>query len=191
MIRKKIFTLFLISFVAFCLANMANAEGKDYKRSIENYTVPDVMLINQDGAKISLQSYLNTDQPVFLDFFFSTCTTICPVLSAGFAGLQNHLGSDVAKARLVSITIDPEHDTPRVLKAYRKKFHAREGWDFLTGTKADIDLVMKSFDAYVYDKMDHEQLTFVRSPKDGKWVRIEQLVGGGVLMNEFNQVTKN
>ena len=58
------------------------------KRTIETYTMPDVTLVNQDGAKVKLKTLLESDEPVIVDFIFGTCTTICPVLSAGYANLQ-------------------------------------------------------------------------------------------------------
>jgi len=67
----------------------AQAEAKKrYIRSVEKYTAPDVVLVNQDGKKVRLAEILAADQPVMLDFIYGTCTTICPVLSAGYANLQ-------------------------------------------------------------------------------------------------------
>src|SRR5512133_2026118 len=100
----------LMSFVM--PAAPAQAESKKYKRTVERYTLPDVVLINQDGKKVRLAALLNSDQPVVVDFIYGTCTTICPVLSAGFANLQNKLGPASQNVRLISITIDPENDSP-------------------------------------------------------------------------------
>ena len=89
--------------------------------------------MNQDGAKIRLKSLIESDKPVVLDFIYATCTTICPVLSAGFTSIQAKLGPDTRKMQLISISIDPEHDTPKIMKEYLKPFRAKPGWDFLTG----------------------------------------------------------
>jgi protein SCO1/2 len=161
-----------------------DVSAKNYKKSIESYKTPDVVLVNQEGAKVTFKSYIETDKPIILDFIYGTCTTICPILSAGYANLQKKLGADVQKVRLVSITIDPENDTPKVLKDYLKRYRAKPGWDFLTGSRADIDKVMYAFDAYIPDKMSHYQLTLIRSPKDGKWTRIKELISGSDLLNE-------
>jgi protein SCO1 len=189
MSMKRVFPLIqLLAFITtLLLGNTAQAVERKYKRSIESYTLPDVVLVNQDGIKVPFKSYIETDKPVVLDFIYGTCTTICPVLSAGYYSLQKRLGSDVQKVRLVSITIDPENDSPRVLKEYLVKYHARPGWDFLTGSRADIDRVMRSFDAYIPDKMSHYQLTLIRSPKDGKWTRIKELIGGSDLLAECKE----
>ena len=167
------------------------AEPERYQRTIEKYTIPDVVLIDQDGNKVRLKKLLEAEQPVAVDFIYATCTTICPILSAGYANLQRKLGSDTTKVNLVSITIDPENDTPALLKEYLGKYQAKPGWEFLTGSRADIDRVMKAFDAYFRDKMDHKPLTFIRSPKDGSWIRLYGLMSGVDFLEEYQKAGYN
>jgi len=158
-----------------------------YERSVETYEIPDVVLINQDGERVRLKKLLETDKRVVVDFIYGTCTTICPILSAGFANLQRKLGDETEAVRLVSITIDPENDSPAVLKDYLKKYQAKPGWDFLTGSRRDIERVMTAFDAFFRDKMDHQPLAFIRSPSDGKWVRLYGLLSGIDFLNEYQK----
>ena len=167
----------------------ARAESTRYKRTVEKYKLPDVVLINQNGKKVSLASMLNTDQPVVVDFIYGTCTTICPVLSAGYTNLQNRLAASGQMPRLISITIDPENDSPNVMKEYLKRYRAKPGWDFYTGRRADIDAVMKGFNAYIPDKMSHYPLNLIRSPKDGSWVRLFGIMSSSELMKEYLQVS--
>jgi protein SCO1/2 len=168
----------------------AFSESKpSYRRTIEKYTAPDVTLVNQDGKKVKLISLINSGKPVMLDFIYGTCTTICPVLSAGFTNLQNKFGQDASKVQLISITIDPEYDTPAVMKDYLKRFRAKPGWDFLTGSREDIDRVMRAFDAYVPNKMSHYPLTLLKAPNSEQWVRIYGMVGMSVLMEEYRKIT--
>ena len=185
--RITAFLLIVLTTVTLS-ATSARAESKKYKRNVEKYTVPDVVLINQDGKKVRLTSLLNSDQPVVVDFIYGTCTTICPVLSAGFLNLQGKLGAVNQSARLVSITIDPENDSPKVLKDYLKRYRAKPGWDFLTGSRADIDTVMKAFNAYIPDKMSHYPLNLVRSPKDGSWVRLFGILSSREFLEEYQIV---
>jgi protein SCO1/2 len=168
--------------------NSVHAESKKFRRSVERYNIPDVVLINQDGNKVRFASLLNSDQPVIVDFIYGTCTTICPVLSAGYINLQRKLDSTNQKAKLISITIDPENDSPKVLKEYLKRYRAKPGWDFLTGSRADIDAVMKGFNAYIPDKMSHYPLNLIRSPIDGSWVRLFGILSSSELMNEYLKV---
>ena len=163
------------------------AADKQYRRTIENYTIPDVVLVNQSGAKVRFKSLLDSSKPVIVDFIFGTCTTICPILSVGYANLQHKLGPDSRKVQLVSISIDPENDTPKVLRDYLKRYQAKPGWEFLTGSREDIDKVMHAFNAYIPNKMLHYPLTLIRTPSDGKWVRIFGLLSSSEFMDE----TKN
>ena len=179
----RIFTILL---GIFCLTG-AEAGASKYKRSIENVTIPDVVLVNQQGEKVRLKSLLETDQPVLVDFIYATCTTICPILSAGFANFQREVGPETKNVRLVSITIDPENDTPSAMKEYLERYQAQPGWDFLTGSRQDVDRVMKAFNAYFRSKMDHQPLSFIRSQEDGKWIRLYGLMSSSDLMKEFQQ----
>jgi protein SCO1/2 len=102
--------------------------------------------------------------------------------------MQKKLGEDSEKVHLVSITIDPENDSPEILKEYLDRYRAKPGWDFLTGSRKDIDRVMHSFDAYFSNKMDHQPLTFIRSPEDGQWIRLYGLLSSRDFMKECEKV---
>ncbi len=187
---KDTVCLYLVAAMVLFLFNLPSAQAKQrYVRTLEKYTIPDVTLINQDGKTIALKQYLDTDKNVVLEFIFATCTTICPILSIGLTNLQKQLGDEVGGAQLVSISIDPEHDTPRVMKEYLKRYNAGPGWDFFTGSLEDINRTMRAFDAYVADKMGHRPLIFLHAPKAETWVRIDGLMGGRELKKEYLQLT--
>jgi protein SCO1/2 len=177
-----------VLFMMIVIGGQAVAAEKPYQRTVESYNVPDVVLVNQDGVKVHLRELLHSNKPVIMDFIFGTCTTICPILSTSFINLQNKLGDASQKVHLVSITIDPENDSPRVMKEYLKRYRAKPGWDFLTGSRADIDKVMTAFDAYVPNKMSHMPLTLIHSPGDDKWIRIFGLMGSSEFMSECRKV---
>lgn len=185
---KLIFFAMLFLLPLTGISTSANAAGSKYKRTVERYTIPDVTLINQDGKPVRINSIIESDKPVVVDFIYGTCTTICPVLSAGYANLQNRLGSGGNAPRLISITIDPEHDTPKILKEYLKRYRAKPGWEFLTGTRQDIDRVMKAFNAYIPDKMSHYPLNLIRSPKDNTWVRLYGIMSSREFLDEYTNV---
>jgi protein SCO1/2 len=166
---------------------LAQAPGP-YKRTVESYTVPDVTLVDQAGTKVKLKPLLESGEPLILDFIFGTCTTICPVLSAGYANLQLKLPAESSKVHLVSISIDPENDTPKVMRDYLKRYRAKPGWDFLTGKREDIDKVMYAFNAYIPNKMSHYPLTIIREPKTGKWIRIFGMMSSSEFVEECRKV---
>ena len=186
--KNIIFLLVAVLWLPVCCVNMSHAADQKYKRTVESYTIPDVVLVNQNGARVKLKELLQSNKPIVVDFIFGTCTTICPVLSAGFINLQNKIGPDSQKVHLISISIDPENDTPKVLKEYLKRYRAKPGWDFFTGSRRDIDTVMRAFDAYIPNKMSHYPLTLIRSPADGKWIRIFGLMSSSEFLSEFQKV---
>lgn len=148
------------------------------------YTVPDVSLLDTSGAKVSLQDFLASDEPVALNFIFTTCTTICPVMTATFAQLQRELGDDAERLRLISVSIDPEYDRPDVLGAYAQQFQAGGNWTFLTGDRDDIVSVLQSFDSYTGSKMSHRPVTLLKKPGSDSWIRIDGLASGQSLAHE-------
>ncbi|MFA5352608.1 MAG: SCO family protein [Thermodesulfovibrionales bacterium] len=164
------------------------ADKKKYERTVASYQVPDLMLTNQNGQRVRLREILISEKPVFLQFIYATCTTICPILSAGYANLQNRMGQDLKNIRLVSITIDPDHDTPEVMKEYLKRYNAKPGWEFLTGSRDEIKAVMKAFYTDVPNKMSHYPLTLLRSPDDGYWIRLFGFMSTQELKEEYHKV---
>lgn len=166
----------------------AAAASPAYQRTLERYAVPDVTLINQDGKRVKFSALVNSGKPVVIDFIYGTCTTICPVLSAGYTNFQRKLGADTRSVQLVSISIDPENDGPAVMKKYLKNYRAQPGWDFLTGSRQDIDRVMQAFNAYIPNKMSHYPIMFLKAPGDEKWVRIYGLIGTSDFLKEYQKV---
>jgi len=163
------------------------ADNPRFTRDEVKVDPPAVTLIDQNGDRIDFRALTLSDKPVFVDFIFATCTTICPVLSAGYTSIQRKLGDKLDSVSLVSITIDPEHDGPEELTEYLERYQAKPGWEFLTGTRADIDAVMHAFDAYVPNKMSHRPIVFIRTPSSGSWVRLYGFASGADLMAELGR----
>ena len=191
MSRNRLIILFLLFIASLSIVSQTASAGEPkYKRTIESYIMPDVTLVNQNGTRVKFKNLVNnSNKPVVVDFIYGTCTTICPVLSAGYVNLQRKLGQNSTNVHLISISIDPENDTPKVMKEYLKRYRAQPGWDFFTGSRADIDKVMHAFDAYIPNKMYHYPLTLIRDPKNGKWVRVFGLTSTSEFMNEYKKVS--
>ena len=163
-------------------------QRKDYSRSEYTYVLPDLPLVAADGEKTSLLDEVNTGEPVMLNFIFTTCTTICPVLSASFSQVQQQLGAERDQVRMVSITIDPEHDTPARLRAYAARYHAGSQWQFLTGNLDDIMSIQKAFGAFRGTKVNHEPFTFLRATPASPWVRLDGLASASDIVKEYRQL---
>ena len=91
-------------------------------------------MVRQTGESISLPEELNDGRPVVLNFIFTSCGAICPLMTQTMASFQRLLGPDSGKVHIVSISIDPEEDTPARLRDYAREYHAGTGWTFYTGT---------------------------------------------------------
>lgn len=168
------------------------AEADGYVRTQADYTVPDVKLVDADGAGVPLRSELaQQDKPVILNFIFTTCGAICPVMSATFSQLQDALGPQRDAVRMLSISIDPEEDTPDALKAYAGKYGAGPQWQMLTGSLADSIAVQRAFGVYRGDKMSHQPATFLRAAPGQPWVRLDGFASADDILREVRQLRSN
>lgn len=163
-----------------------------YEVSTARYATPKISLTDQYGRKVRVDQLLSEDRPMLVQFIFTSCTTICPLMGAVFGGAQEDIAAVAPDYRMVSISIDPEYDTPEKLREFAAKQNARPDWVFLTGTADDITKVTKSFDALNQgdNKMYHQPFTFIRWRKDGEWVRIRGLLSVADLVNEFSSAQK-
>jgi len=155
------------------------------KISMEEYTTPAITVVRDDGRRVSLASEIDDGRPVLLNFIFTTCPGICPVMSQVFSQFQERVGDEREKLHMVSISIDPEQDTPQRLRAYAKKFSAGRQWQHYTGTVEASVQAQRAFNAYRGDKMNHDPLTLMRSAPGKPWLRIEGFASPLVLVEQY------
>jgi protein SCO1/2 len=148
------------------------------------YAIPDVRLVRADGKTVRIREVLDGPRPVILNFIFTTCGAICPVMSQTLAKVQDRLGEDRARVTMVSISIDPEQDTPERLTAYARKYAAGPQWSFYTGSPEASVALQKAFGMYRGNKMNHLPVTFVRTTQGGPWVRLEGLGNAEAIISE-------
>ncbi len=156
--------------------------------STADYSVPDVKLVRDDGKPVSLPDELNDGRPVVMNFIFTTCTEICPITSHIFEQLQGKLGNDRDKVHMVSITIDPEQDTPERLAAYGRKYDAGPQWRYYTGTIEASVTAQRAFDVYRGNKMNHSPVTLLRAAPGKSWLRIEGFASADELLREYRSL---
>ena len=124
---------------------------------------PDFALTSQDGAQVTLAALRG--KVVALTFIYASCPDVCPMLTDKLARVQDALGPDFgSEIAFVSITTDPERDTPEVLKGYAEAFEANlAGWSFLTGEPAAVLEVAHRYGVAVAKaadgQVDHTMLT--------------------------------
>jgi len=158
-----------------------------YGKSRQSVSLPEVLLRNQQGEPVSLASLLDPERPALVQFIFTSCQTVCPVLTAMTAQAQDRLRELAPATRILSISIDPEQDTPARLRDYAKKHGSRGDWQFLTGSQSDILRVMKAFGA-LYEggnKMYHKPYTFLRRAGDEDWTLLRGLFSARELVTEY------
>ena len=130
----------------------------------------DVELIDQDGKKVHFYTDVLKGKTVVVNAFFTTCTSVCPPMNRNMEKIQELLGDRVGKdVFFVSITVDPDVDTPARLKDYAKKFHAGPGWMFLTGKKENLDWALYKLGQYVENKDDHKTIFIIGNETTGLW----------------------
>jgi protein SCO1/2 len=143
----------------------------------------DVELINQDGQKMRFYSDVLKDKVVIINTFFTTCTGVCPPMNRTLERMQEALGDRLGKdAFLVSMSIDPETDTPVRLKEYSRKFHARPGWIFLTGKKENVDWALYRLGQYAETKDVHTTIIIIGNEPKGLWKKAFGLAKADELM---------
>lgn len=157
-------------FCALLLAGCAQKPSEALRAS--DFPLSAYQLVDQDGRAVLLGGVFPADRPIVLTFMFTTCKTDCPQLAASFATLQSRFGSDTGRVRLLAISLDPAHDTPKAMKAFLAQFRAKEGWDFYTGSDADLRRIRHEFMARVPGEGPLMPITFLRSPRDQRWIRI-------------------
>ena len=172
-------SLTMVLSCAICAADEADPHAHHRMMSAElrvtraTYDIPDIELRDEQGHPVRLRELLADDRPLAVNFIYTSCTTICPVMTATFLQLQKDLAGDARRPRFVSISIDPDLDTAPTLRAYAERFKA--SWTFLTGTNADVLGVLRAFDAWRGNKANHVALTLLRAPHGEKWTRVEGL----------------
>ncbi|NOT52980.1 MAG: redoxin domain-containing protein [Deltaproteobacteria bacterium] len=128
-------------------ATAAEAPQEGTSRDFSPYPAANFTLTDQDGQPLSLSDLRG--KIVILDFIFTRCPGPCPLLSLKFSQLQQKLGARFGKnVMLLSISIDPRHDTPTVLKEYAQRYSANlTGWKFLVGSTKDTIMTASAFGA--------------------------------------------
>jgi protein SCO1/2 len=155
-----------------------------------SYTLPDVKVTRNDGKRMSLAQALDDGRPVMLNFIYTSCNAICPVTSQVFVEVRERLGADRDKINMVSISIDPEQDTPKRLTAYAKRFGSSGTWAHFTSSSAESIEIQRAFGAWRGDKMNHQPVTWMRAVPGKPWQRFEGFTSPQDLVNGYVQLNQ-
>ena len=138
--------------------------GSDY--------LPDATVLTQDGKPLKFYSDVIKGKLTVISFIYTTCRDICPLVTARLADIQRRLGPDASHGiQFVSISIDPETDTPERMKAHADAFGVQDNWLFLTGTRETIDLIRYKLGERSRTKTEHRSEILIRNDVTGEWSR--------------------
>jgi protein SCO1/2 len=154
-------------------------------------TIPDITLTDQDNRKVSLYTDLMKDKLVVLNFFYTTCTGICPTTGLWLSNLQNKLGPRLGKdVILISISLDPDVDTPDKIKAWSMRWKRKPGWSLLTSPTKEVQELTKQFLVLESAGM-HSPTVFIGdgTRNDIGWVSVDILDQSRALMSFFENAT--
>jgi len=130
-----------------------------------------VLLRTQDNRDVRFYDDLVKGKVVLINFMFTTCTSLCPRSTANLVKVQEALGDHAGRDMfLVSISVDPDHDTPAVLKRYAEQYHTRPGWTFVTGKREDVDLIRRGLGVRDNDDLSqHTGMLIYGNEAFGRW----------------------
>jgi protein SCO1/2 len=139
--------------------------------SLSSMKIPDAQVLDQSGKQLNFYSDLVKDKVVAINFVFTTCTAICPSLTATFRRVQQEAAARGLEVQLISVSVDPTTDTPERLKDFATKFKAEPGWTFVTGEKSRIDSVLQALGAAVSNRNDHTPMMLIGNDASNYWTR--------------------
>ena len=171
---------------ASALASISPAE-RDAKAR-EYFT--DTVLKTQTNRPVKFYSDTLKGRVVVLSFMYTHCGDACPLITVKLLQAKNDLGDALAKeVRFISISVDPERDTPEEMAKYARKFHPdHPDWVYLTGAKAGIEIVLKKLGVYTEDFENHSTALIIGSPQQGRWKKVRPDAPVKVIAEELRQL---
>ncbi|HEY2963666.1 MAG TPA: SCO family protein [Pyrinomonadaceae bacterium] len=152
--------------------------------------IPDAEVLDQNGKQLNFYSDLIKGKTVAINFIFTTCTTICPPLTATFRRVQQDARAQGLDVQLISVSVDPITDTPERLRDFAAKFKAEPGWTFVTGEKARIDSVLQALGAAVSNKNDHTPMILIGNDESDYWTRAYGLTSPAKIVDLLSAAAK-
>ena len=143
----------------------------DVALSFSSAKIPNTRILDQNGKQLNFYNDLIKGKTVAINFVFTTCTTVCPPLTATFRKVQQTAVERGLDVKLISVSVDPVVDTPERLRAFAEKFKVDQGWTFVTGDKGEIDSLLQSLGVAVTNKNDHTPMILIGNDSLNYWTR--------------------
>ena len=150
----------------------------------------DVTLEDQNGKAVRLEKDLVTNKIVVMSFIYTSCTTVCPVVSSIMGKVQKQLGARVgSEVQLVSISIDPQRDDAKRLNDYARDFQKGPGWSWLTGSSQSINETLKGLGTFSGDFKSHQPLILVGDGNSRHWTRYYGFTDPNILTRQVEKLS--
>lgn len=149
----------------------------------------DTRLLNQHGQQVSFYEDVLKDRIVLLNVIFTSCSDACPLVTRKLREVRDAMGDSADEVYFVSLTSDPQHDTPAVLEAFAARHGAEDpNWIFLTGSQADMDLVLGRLGHLVPTPEQHSTELIVGDVRNKRWSRIRPDAPVGAIAGQLQQL---
>jgi len=167
-----------------------NAAAKSASSEKAQVKFADVALVDQNGKTVRLEKDLVSNKIVVMSFIYTSCTTVCPVVSSIMGKVQKQLGARVGtEVQLVSISIDPQRDDAKRLNDYARTFQKGPGWSWLTGSPQSVNETLKGLGSFSGDFKNHQPLILVGDGNSRHWTRYYGFTDPTVLSREVEKLS--
>lgn len=163
--------------------------ASDLATSFHSAKIANTRILDQNGKQLNFYDDLIKGKTVAINFIFTTCTTVCPPLTATFRKVQQTASERGLDVKLVSVSVDPAVDTPERLRAFAGKFNIDQGWTFVTGNKGEIDSLLQSLGASAANKNDHTPMILIGNDSVDYWTRAYGLSSPTKLVDLISEAT--
>lgn len=175
MLTQRVMTAIAAAAIAVGLAAVGDwnaGESRAQERPWGAAYIPNLEVTPQNGTPVHFYDDLVKGKIVIISFIYTSCTDICPLTTARMAMLEDKLGDLVGRdVFLLSMTVDPEHDTPQRMKEYADTFGAGPGWSFVTGTPENVRAINYKFGERSQVLSEHRNEIVLGNDATGEWQR--------------------
>ncbi len=193
MVAKFGFILITLIATAALAQPLENSENNTIASAAHqtHLVLPNIMVRDSQNREYRLLELLQ-HQVAVVNFIFTSCTTICPVLSATMQAVEEQLHDQLGEnAILISISVDPAKDTPEKLRTYAEKFDAGPHWHWLTGRPSEINQLLKAFGIPNGRPEDHPPIMLVGHAGTRNWSRWVGIPSPEVIIEAVDALAKN
>ncbi|NKC10684.1 MAG: hypothetical protein GKR94_00315 [Gammaproteobacteria bacterium] len=188
MTNKKFVLVWALA-LSFSLSILGVARVSHAGESAASSYFTDVQLVNQFGKPMRLYTDLLENKIVIISTFFTRCQGSCPVINGKLAVLRNAYTTRLDKdVHIISITNDPDYDTPQRIAEYARRFKAQAGWYFLSGSVDDVNFANYKLGQYVQEPAAHRDVIIMGNERSGLWKKINGKAAIDAIKVSFDEV---